>query len=167
MYREAEQKSDGTVVPEEAVRQTKCFDQILEGSNKQDGLAVAAMLEAFIYQLKDELPYLMEITIQSDNSGRYQSKELLFMMSLLSSTSPIRISRFIHTETHDGKGLIDAHFARGTAHVYKFMRTSFRNHVRAISTAKGLAAALAWGGGVQNSFVQLASLDKKRLNALK
>ena len=35
-----------------AVRYTIYWDQILEGSNKQDGLAVLLMLEAFLKQLR-------------------------------------------------------------------------------------------------------------------
>ena len=47
------------------------------------------------------------------------------------------------------------------------MKTSQRNKIRAIATAKGLAAALAWGGGIQNSFVQLVPLDRERLEQLR
>ena len=39
------------------------------------------------------------------------------------------------------------------------MHTSHSNKIQRIVTAKGLAAALAWGGGLQNSFV----LDRPKL----
>ena len=128
-----------------AVRYTVYCDQILEGSNKQDGLAVLSMLEAFLKQLSVELPHIRTVTLQSDNAGCYQAKELLLLIAILNTSSQIRIVRFIHTETQDGKGLIDAHFAKGTAHLMKFMKTSQQNRIRTIATAKGLAAALAWG----------------------
>ena len=73
------------------------------------------------------------------------------------------MTRFIHTETQDGKGDIDAHFARSIAHLVSFMHTSHSNKIKRIVTAKGLAAALAWGGGLQNSFVQLVGLDRPKL----
>ena len=105
------------------------------------------MLEAFLKQLNVELPHIRTVTLQSDNAGCYQAKELLLLIAILNTSSQIRIVRFIHTETQDGKGLIDAHFAKGTAHLMKFMKTSQQNRIRTIATAKGLAAALAWGGG--------------------
>ena len=141
-------------------------DQILEGSNKQDGLAVISMLEAFLTQLKEELPHIKTVILQTDNAGCYQSKELLLLLAILNGCNTIKVTRYIHTETQDGKGLIDAHFAKGTAHLVKFMKTSQQNKIRVIATAKGLAAALAWGGGIQNSFVQLITLDRSKLQEL-
>mmetsp|Transcript_13039 Transcript_13039/g.16949 ORF Transcript_13039/g.16949 Transcript_13039/m.16949 type:complete len:222 (-) Transcript_13039:87-752(-) len=79
----------------------------------------------------------------------------------------IRVSEFIHTETQDGKGLIDAHFARGKHHCHSFMRTARRNTIREIASARGLAAALAWNGGIQNSCVQFVQLDRKHLVDIK
>ena len=166
-YEERPIDKDGvTSTTGSAVRYTVYCDQILEGSNKQDGLAVLSMLEAFLKQLSVELPHIRTVTLQSDNAGCYQAKELLLLIAILNTSSQIRIVRFIHTETQDGKGLIDAHFAKGTAHLMKFMKTSQQNRIRTIATAKGLAAALAWGGGIQNSFVQLITLDREKLQKL-
>ena len=107
-----------------AVRYNIYADQIMEGSNKQDSLAVASTIEAFLYQIHEELSFLEEITLQSDNAGCYQSKDLLLVIALISALSPIKVTRFIHTETQDGKGDIDAHFARSMAHLVSFMHTS-------------------------------------------
>ena len=104
-----------------------------------------------------------EITLQSDNAGCYQSKDLLLAIALISALSPIKVTRFIRTETQDGKGDIDANFAQSMAHLVSFMHTSHSNKIQRIVTAKGLAAALAWGGGLQNSFVQLVGLDRPKL----
>ena len=78
-----------------AVRYTVYCDQILEGSNKQDGLAVLSMLEAFLKQLSVELPHIRTVTLQSDNAGCYQAKELLLLIAILNTSSQIRIVRFI------------------------------------------------------------------------
>ena len=64
------------------------------------------------------------MTLQSDNAGCYQAKELLLLIAILNTINQIKIVCFIHTETQDGKGLIDAHYAKGIAHVMKFMKTS-------------------------------------------
>lgn len=49
----------------------------------------------------------------------------------------VDVVRFLHTETQDGKGLIDAHFARGSQHCIMYMRTG-----RNISTPTELLEAL-------------------------
>ena len=81
-----------------AVRYTVYCDQILEGSNKQDGLAVLSMLEAFLKQLSVELPHIRTVTLQSDNAGCYQAKELLLLIAILNTSSQIRIVRFIQSK---------------------------------------------------------------------
>ena len=151
-----EDKSGGvTSIEGKAVRYTVYCNQILEGSNKQDGLAVISMLEAFLTQLKEELPHIKTVTLQTDNAGCYQSKELLLLLAILNGCNKIKVTRYIHTETQDGKGLIDAHFAKGTAHVVKFMKTSQQNRIRVIATAKGLVQHLH---GVEESRIPLFSL---------
>ena len=105
------------------------------------------MLEASLKQLSVELPRIRTVTLQSDNAGCYRAKELLLLIAILNTINQIRIVRFIHTETQDGKGLIDAHFAKGTAHVMKFMKTSLQNRIRTIATAKVLLQLSHGGGG--------------------
>lgn len=94
------------------------------------------MLEAFLTQLSVELPHIRTVALQSDNAGCYQVKELLLLIAILNTSNQIRIVRFIHTETQDGKGLIDAHFAKGTAHLTKFMKTSQQNRIRTNHNSK-------------------------------
>ncbi len=84
------------------------------------------------------------------------------LLALVNTRSPVKVERYVFTETQDGKGLIDAHFEICTAHLKKFMRTSQRNRIRVIATLKGLAYALVWNGGVQNLFVQLVRLDHEK-----
>ena len=121
------------------------------------------MIEAFLYQIHEELSFLEEITLQSDNAGCYQSKDLLLAIAFISALSPIKVTRFIHTETQHGKRGIDAHIARSMAHLVSIMHTPHSNKIQRIETAKELAAALAWGGGLKNSFVQLVGLDQPKL----
>ena len=56
-------------------------------------------------------------------------------------------------------GIIDAHFARAMAFLLRFMESARRNKIRAILTPRGLAAALAWSGGLANCSVQLVDVN--------
>ncbi|KNC83264.1 hypothetical protein SARC_04480 [Sphaeroforma arctica JP610] len=143
-----------------AVRHIVYGDQILEKGGKQDGYAIAGLVETYLRQLKKEVPAIETTILSSDNAGCYQSKELLLLLPLLNLVLNIQVVRYIHTKTQDGKGLIDAHFARGTSHYMNFIRASQRNLIKKIATPKGLSTALAWNNGIQNSIVQLARIDR-------
>jgi hypothetical protein len=49
----------------------------------------------------------------------------------------------------------------------RYMRNSLANKLRKIATAEGLSFAIAWGGVIQNSAVQLICLDSPRLEDLR
>lgn len=95
----------------EAIRHTIFCDEIVDETNLQDNVAVLSMIDVFILQLGHEIPCIRAEMLQSDNTGCYQSNELLLMLSLIVSTSPATIRRFIHTKNPDEKSRIDARFA--------------------------------------------------------
>jgi hypothetical protein len=79
----------------------------------------------------------------------------------------VRVERVIHTETQDGKSALDAYFARAAALLDRFMKHPRRNRIKAIATPRGLAAALAWNGGLPNCSVMLIEIDRLRLEELR
>ena len=79
------------------------------------------------YHFWRRLPYN-----QTMHAGCYQPKDLLLAIALISALSPIKVTRFIHTETQDGKGGIGAHFAQSMAHLVSFMHTSHCNKIQRI-----------------------------------
>lgn len=162
---EQEEDSNGTIV-DVVRRKTVYCDQIMCGSNKQDVPAVVAMLESFLWQIKAEVPEVEQIILQSDNASCYQSQMLLMLIPILNCMNVLPIVRYIHTGTQDGKGLIDAHFARGTAQVTTYLQTAKQNKVKYVATPAGLARSLASYGGIQNSFVQLLRVHRPTLEAL-
>lgn len=144
------------------------LDQIMDGDNRQDAAAVASMIEACLHWVNKHLPHIKTVAIQSDNAKCYNCnfQRMFLCLLLCNSKCPVKVTQYIQTETQDGKGLIDAHFARAMAHVLRFMRASQRNRIRAIATPRGLAAALAWGGGIQNTGVQLVRLNREKLDLI-
>ena len=153
---------------ERAVKKVMYIDQIVEFSSKQDALAVASLVETAIAGIRTNIPDLKEAMICSDNAGCYLSTFLVLIVSVINAKNEgeFFVSRIFHTETQDGKGLVDGHFASDMAHVGKYMKCSKSNRIIRILTAKGLANALQWNNGVQNSIVQLAQIDRGRLIAI-
>ena len=108
----------------EARKNIVYIDQILESSNKQDGMMVISLLEAALVAINDQLPFINEIILQSDNAMSYQNPQVLFGIHLLNMKyhNNIYISEFTHSETQDGKTLLDAHFASMNKHLLSFMK---------------------------------------------
>ena len=101
------------------------IDQILESSNKQDGMMVISLLEAALVAINNQLPFINEIILQSDNAMSYQNPQVLFGIHLLNMKyqNNIYISEFTHSETQDdGKTLLDTHFASMNKHLLSFMK---------------------------------------------
>lgn len=100
-----------------AVKKTIYTDQIVSGSNRQDGEAVAALLDAFFWQLRQELPHIRQIRAQSDNALAYHTRSFLLLAPIIAQNYGLDFVQYIYTETQDGKGLVDAHFSVGARHV--------------------------------------------------
>ena len=62
---------------DKAVKQRVYLDQILNGDNKQDGLSVLSMIEAMIVHIKEDLAFIKELWLQSNNAGCYHLKDLV------------------------------------------------------------------------------------------
>jgi hypothetical protein len=68
------------------------LDQILDGTNKQDGLTVLTWIEAALVYLHQEFLHASVEYIQSDNAAAYHLKELILAIPLLNDVSIIDIS---------------------------------------------------------------------------
>jgi regulator of extracellular matrix RemA (YlzA/DUF370 family) len=113
-------------------------------------------VESFLCAAEAQFGFIKKAVICSDNAGCYHKKEFVFGCAVLNMIRgwSIRIERLIHSKTtQDGKCLIDAHFARGTRHVIRYIKTTSSAENKRVTSPKELAEALAWNGGIQNSCV--------------
>ena len=141
------------------------IDQILTNSNKQDGMSVIALLESCLTSLHSQLPFISQLTIQSDNATTYQNGHLIVGIHLLNikMKGKLFVSDFIHSETQHGKTILDAHFASTNCHLKNFMLTYTQNRVTRIQTPHGLAFSLSFNTGVKNTMVQLIEMNEMKL----
>ncbi|KAI9914195.1 hypothetical protein PsorP6_005904 [Peronosclerospora sorghi] len=84
------------------------FDQISEGDNKQDRASVISMTEAMILRLKKELSHCFSLITPPATRNTLLPLILPFLIIVHKK----EIVRFIHTETQDGKSVLDTHFSR-------------------------------------------------------
>ena len=144
------------------------IDQILDKTNKQDTWATATLLEAAVAALKLDVPELNEGIVCCDNAANYSSKYLAFLLAIMNAKHDgfFYFSRLFHTETQDGKGITDSHFAIVARHLVRFIKNYVKNKIRKILTPRGLTFAIAWDGGVRNAVVQLVDVDCEHLEFL-
>jgi len=130
------------------------YDFMSMGDTMQDYFMVLSGIEAMLCELKKDLPHITSIVLQSDNAWCYQSTALIYGIVMLNLMCPIKILRFIYTETQDGKCFIDAHFAIAMAHVMQYV--SMDNNV---ITPTQLVQALNSNGGVRNTKAVLYTVN--------
>lgn len=133
------------------VRKTAYCDQIIDGSSKQDDLAVWSTLEGFLSDFCALFPSITSLSLLSDNAGCQQSSIMYVLLPVVAGLCGIKVERLVHTETQDGSSSIDAHFAQGAYHCQVYIKTGKRVWTGPTKVIK----ALAFIGGITNSIVQL------------
>ena len=82
-------------------------------------MSIIDMLECVLVSLQVQLPFVNEITVQSDNATTYQNGYIVFGIHLLNikMRGKIFVANFIHSETQHGKTILDEHFISTNHHL--------------------------------------------------
>ena len=131
------------------------YDHISCGDSKQDWPAVFSITEGIVMQLKRDLSHITEVNIQTDNAKCYQNGNLAFGLFMMFKKHNLSLRSYIHTETQNGKGSIDAHFAVAMRHVLNFVNMGSN-----VISPVQLYTALQSNGGVGNTVAALFDLDR-------
>lgn len=139
----------------EAVETKLYFDHICNGDNKQDKEAVVALVEAFLLSLHREVPQITRLTFQSDNASSYQSAYVGLMLPVLGAAHGFYVARYVHSDTQDGKSMLDAHFATAARKVKAWVHQG-----NDCATPTEVVKALTADGGLPNCVVELVEHDR-------
>lgn len=146
------------------------LDQILSKGSKQDVYTVLSLLEIALMSIVVHFPHIRKVSMQSDNATSYQNNFLIFGISYLNyifKKYGLKIFEYLHTETQDGKSLLDAHFAKAARFLRNFLKNFRHNKFAKIFTGADLAEALSSGRGMVNSIVQKIQLNQDKLDEFK
>ncbi|PXF42201.1 hypothetical protein BWQ96_08069 [Gracilariopsis chorda] len=133
-------------------------DHIVQGDTQQDGSAVASLLEVAIMRLEVDLPKVREVLVLSDNVACYQNTTLPLILTFIAKGNGFSLLRFMHTETLDGKSMLEVHFAIALRHVSKIFAEGMD-----VKTPSTLVTALRAGSGLKNTAAELIRLDRKNI----
>jgi hypothetical protein len=134
------------------------YDHISSSNSKQDWKAVLSYFEATLMRMKQDLPHVNTIYIQSDNARCYKTPGLLFGMFVVCQKHNVKLISFIHSGIQDGKGPIDGHFAVGMKHVIRYV-----NGGNNVVTSLDLIDALRSNGGINNSIAEMVHVNCLKL----
>jgi hypothetical protein len=141
---------------------TTYYDHISDGDSKQDWQAVLAICEAILCRIEKDYPNIEEVVFQSDNARCYQNGLLAYGLMVISrNRTKLKVVKYIHTETQDGKCSIDAHFAVAMAHLMRYV-----NEGNNVITPSQLAYALSGNARLNNTVAELFSFDRQILEKL-
>lgn len=93
------------------------IDQIVGNNSKQDMVSVLSMYDAPLARVKREITPVKKVYVLPDNARCYQNKLLPVMLPFITKTHGFQLIMLLHSETQDGKSLVDAHFAVAMMHV--------------------------------------------------
>lgn len=152
-------------VDDAAVKREIYADQILGEPvyNNATYATIGVCLEAFLLQLGKEAPHIKSVILRYDGEANSESINLVLMSSLWNAQGAIVVERVLRFEQGEEEDPMELHFSQCRGQLKRFTKQSVPGKLRSILSPRGLSAALAWNGGVPNSFVQLVVYNKLRL----
>ncbi len=133
------------------------YDQISSDDSMQDTFAVASMCDVICRRISLDLPQVRSLHFLSDNARCYQNLSLPVMLPfIVRSHGELCLKTFLHSETQDGKSLVDAHFAMAMIHINRFVA----NYGENVITPRQVVSALNCNEGLANTVAELVSLNR-------
>ena len=142
------------------------FDTVIEGDATQDIGAVLSIVEDVLLRMRRVLPdYVRNLTFQSDNARTYQNLCLPLMLPELMEAAGFVCVRILHSETQDGKCIVDAHFQHVNRQIKKFIDGvgGWDSPEVKACTAMQIAAAITDDEGIGGTDIAVLRLDRARL----
>ena len=145
------------------------FDTVVEGDARQDIGATLAIMEEVLRRIRAVLPdNITEFCFQSDNARNYQNLALPLVLPLLASACDFFLHRILHSESQDGKCIVDAHFQKVNRQIEKYINegVGWTEAMRKACTADQICSAIAHGGGIPATDIVVLQLDREQLDLL-
>lgn len=137
------------------------YDHLCSTDNKQNKGAVVSLLEAAMIAIKRDLPVVSELVVQSDNASNYQNTCMILLLPVIGAAHGFWIKRYIHTETQDGKSVLDAHFAQAGRQIGRWIQQGNN-----CLTPTQLIVAMTSNGGLPNTLAELVEYNRPAITSL-
>ena len=116
------------------------FNCIVQGEQKADANIVLSSLEAALHALKQKLPHVTKLIVQSDNAKNLAGKQTKLLLPYVCSAAGLKLITYYHNKAQSGKDVCDTHFSHQQTQVDAYLVQG--DGGRKVSTPKQLAVAL-------------------------
>eukprot|EP01045_Picozoa_sp_COSAG04_P016779 COSAG04_NODE_1432_length_6795_cov_3.370221_4_plen_1114_part_00 len=143
------------------------FDTVVEGDATQDIGMTLSICEEALFRMRAVVPSsVTSFTFQSDNARTYQNLCLPLLLPELAESAKWLCARLLHTETQDGKCVVDAHFQHVNKQIDKFIAQEGDEEeegAHKACTADQICTAMADDEGLGSTDVAVLRLDREKL----
>ena len=160
MHKRADGKLEPTI---------RYIDTVVEGDASQDIGAALSILEEALVRTRSVLPdYVTSFIFQSDNARTYQNLCLPLLLPELGQRARLRCGRILHTETQDGKSIIDAHFQKVNAKIDTYIagEGGWQTYIVKACTADQICMAISSADGIPGTDLTVLRLDRSKLQSI-
>lgn len=112
--------------------------------------------------MKNKLPDVQNVWIISDNATCYGNPTLSVILPFLGKERSIKIKSYTHSETHRGKGFVDAHLAV----VMRHMNRSVNENGKDMAMPTDEISRLEWNGGIASSTAGLVNINRANVRTM-
>ena len=142
------------------------FDTVVDMDASQNIGATLSVFEELLRRVRVALPaYITELTVQTDNARNYQNPLFFLLLPILARNAGFDLVRILHTETQDGKCIVDAHFQKVNQQIKRFIGKPGGDGeaMKKACTAAQIFTAIVDGGGIPGTSIALIRLDRAKI----
>jgi hypothetical protein len=153
-------RADGSYEPT-----IRYIDTVVEGDAAQDIGAALSIIEEALVRMRSLLPdYVTGFIFQSDNARTYQNLCLPLLLPEMGERAGLRCHRILHTETQDGKSIVDAHFQKVNRQIEKYIASEggWETYVVKACTADQICTAISSDDGIPGTNLVVLRLDREK-----
>ena len=154
---------------EERHLRLRYFDTVIEGDAAQDIGSTLSIVEDVLMRIRHEMPQHVEsIIFQSDNARTYQNLCLPLMIGEMAAAANLFCERILHTETQDGKCIVDAHFQKVNQQIQKFVDSTedWDEDAHKACTAQQICDAIVSDGGLPGTDISVVRIDREKVGEI-
>ena len=138
------------------------LDQVCKNTSNQTAMQVCTMGECVCRQIRKELPNVKRVVIRSDNAGTYRNNLIPVVLPFIFRKYGIQLDSILYSETQDGKGSADIHFATANRYVDDYIDSEALDAV----TPADLVHALNHGRGLIGTIAELYEVNYAHHNSV-
>ena len=131
------------------------IDHICRNDSNQTAYAVASIMELLCRVLQSQIPSMITVVLRSDNAANYNNKLVPVIAPFIFKRYGIQLKSIVHSETKDGKGPADIHFATAAKFVDRYIESKTLDVV----TPADLVASINHGEGMKGCIGELFDVD--------